>query len=240
MNPVEGYPALYIENEEILVIADLHIGIEYEFWEKGINMGTKTDKIIEDVKKVISKVGARKLLIIGDLKHSIPSSPRTEVGEVERFVREVSQQVDIMLVPGNHDGNIEDIVSDSVKVLPSHGVVINSTGFVHGHRWPHEDVMLADTLVVAHTHPTFSLKDSFGYRFIERCWVIAKPNIEELESRYQDVNIQKIIVIPAFNQLCGGVCVNEEGFIGVVDKIISKKDIEIFLLDGTYLGMLNR
>lgn len=240
MRPVENTPALYMEEKKLLVIADLHIGIEYELWESGISIGTKTENMIKSVIDLIYETGAQKLLILGDMKHSIPSTPKMEIREIKRFIDEINRKVEILLVPGNHDGNMSTIAGDSIEILSSSGIIFGSTGFAHGHRWPREDLMKCKTLVLAHTHPTFSIKDKFGYKFVERCWVLAKPDTERLKKRYTEIKLKNIIIMPAFNPLCGGISVNEEGFIGVVEDVVDRTNMEIFLLDGTYIGQINR
>lgn len=235
MNPIIDEPALYIKEDDLLVVADLHIGIEHELRERGISIGSRTENLIRNIKKISSSLKIRNLLILGDLKHVIPKSTIMEKKEITRFAESLSS-LDISLVPGNHDGNIKKMLDNSIRILPSHGIVLRATGFAHGHRWPHRDLMKADTLVLAHTHPTFSYKDRFGYKFTERCWVISKPNYHELEKRYGDIRLRKIVIVPSFNSLCGGISVNEEGFIGIIDKIVDKESMEIFLLDGTCIG----
>ena len=59
--------------------------------------------------------------------------------------------------------------------------------------------------------------------------------------------LPEIILMSAFNWLCGGVALNseiknrkrnKEEFFGPLTKLIDKKQTEIFLLDGTFLGKL--
>jgi len=239
MNPVVNEAALHVKKKKLIVVADLHIGIEYELYEKGISIGSRTEGLIERIKKISKELKAKDLLILGDMKHVVPRSTATERRELLRFIDALSD-LRISLIPGNHDGNIKKIVGKRIEVLPSQGIVLGSIGFVHGHRWPDKSLMKAKVLVLAHTHPVFSFKDRFGYRFAERCWIISKPNYVELEKRYGEINLEKVVIMPAFNPLCGGISVNEEGFIGVVDKIVDKNDMEIFLLDGTYIGKLDK
>lgn len=239
MNPIINEAALYVKDKNLLVIADLHIGIEYELYEKGISIGSKTEDLVRRIRKISTKLKANNLLILGDMKHVIPRSTITERKDLLRFIEELSD-LRISLIPGNHDGGIKKIVGNRINIFPSHGIVIGSLGFAHGHRWPDKSLVRAKTLILAHTHPTFSFKDRFGYKFTERCWVIARPNYTELEKRYGEIRLERVVVMPSFNPLCGGISVNEEGFIGVVDKIVDKNDMEIFLLDGTYIGRVNR
>lgn len=239
MNPITNEPALYLKDKDLLVIADLHIGIEYELSDRGISIGSRVRDLIERVRKLSKKLRVKRILILGDLKHAIPRSGYRERRDLSDFLRSL-EGMKLYLVPGNHDGRIRKLVGDEIDILPSGGVVMGSVAFAHGHRWPDRRLMKAKTLVLAHTHPTFSLRDRFGYRFTERCWVLAKPNIEILEERYGNISLERVVVMPAFNPLCGGISVNEEGLIGIVDKVVDKKDLEVFLMDGTYIGRISR
>ena len=42
IQPILNEPALFIKSKKILVIADLHIGIESELREKGLNAASQT------------------------------------------------------------------------------------------------------------------------------------------------------------------------------------------------------
>ena len=42
--------------------------------------------------------------------------------------------------------------------------------------------------------------------------------------------------MPAFNPLCGGMAVNQEGITGPIGKIIDIQNTQMYLIDGTSLG----
>ena len=44
--------------------------------------------------------------------------------------------------------------------------------------------------------------------------------------------------MPAFNPLCGGTAVNAEGLLGPMRNIIDISRAQVYLLDGTYLGVI--
>ena len=45
--PIINEPALFIQDQKMLVVADLHIGIESELIESGINAEPQTNKMID-------------------------------------------------------------------------------------------------------------------------------------------------------------------------------------------------
>src|SRR5665811_943327 len=65
--PVFNEPALTLGNT--LVLADLHIGIEQELSLSGIHIPSQIDRRIERVFRFLSKVKARRVVLLGDIKH---------------------------------------------------------------------------------------------------------------------------------------------------------------------------
>ncbi|HID26001.1 MAG TPA: metallophosphoesterase [Thermoplasmata archaeon] len=236
--PVQDEAALFIPQHGLLVMADLHVGIEYMLYEQGIHVGSRVNRLVEHVKDVVAKTRAEELLILGDVKHVVPGSPFSQKKDLEYFFKEFEKELFIHIVPGNHDGGIEKLVSKHVRVHSSSGWMLEeeSIGFVHGHRWPSERVMRCSTLVVAHTHPTVRLKDKLGYRFSERCWVNTTIDYTKVGKRYSSTEVVDVIVMPAFNPLCGGIPVNTEGLIGPVGRVVDLDLSRVYLLDGSYLG----
>lgn len=236
--PVQDEAALFIHKHGLLVIADLHIGIEYALYEQGIHIGSRVNRLVEHVKAAVAKTGAEELLILGDVKHVVPGSPFSQKKDLEYFIGEFKNELHLHVVPGNHDGGIEKLVSKDVEIHSSSGWVLEEEmiGFAHGHRWPSEKVMRCSTVVVAHTHPTVTLKDQLGYRFFERCWVNTRVDYAKTKERYQSAEDVNVIVMPAFNPLCGGIPVNTQGLIGPIGRIVDLDPSEVYLLDGSYLG----
>lgn len=237
VKPIYKECAAYVEDEKALIIADLHIGIEYEFYEQGIYVGSKVDVLANRVANLLSRTNAEELVILGDLKHVVPTSPPSQRKDISRFFQ-ILGPIEVILVPGNHDGGIRKVVPENVKVELSTGLVIKEgiLGLVHGHSWPSKKVMECSTVIAAHTHPVVELKDPLGHSYFERCWVFSKVDAEKLEERYNLREEVELIVMPAFNPLCGGIAVNKEGIAEPLSKIVDPESIEIYLLDGTCLG----
>ena len=236
--PLRDHAALFMDHERMLIIADLHIGIEYDLRKRGINTRALTDKLLKEVISLIKKSGSRKLLILGDLKHIVPSMPHSQMKDVKLFLEKLSEIVEIHLIPGNHDGGIERILTNDIILHESDGYTVGDIGFTHGHRWPSSKIMECKRLVIAHTHPTIMLRDGFGYRYFERCWVVAKVNKDKVNERYPNSNVRSILIMPAFNSLSGGTAINKEGILGPFGKIIELNSSQIYLLDGSALGNL--
>ena len=238
LQPILNEPALFINEKKILVIADLHIGIESELSEKGINTASQTKKMINHFFSLCKKYKPKEIVLLGDIKHNIPSSTIQERRDVKNFLEEIQSFGIIHIIPGNHDGNIQKITPNNIIIHPSNGFIIEDIAFVHGHRWPSEEIMQCKQIVTAHTHPTIMFTDRLGYKTYEPCWIKGNFDNFKLKAKYPNSSNPQILVIPAFNPLCGGIAANNDGITGPLGKIIDIDNAQIFLIDGTYLGKI--
>lgn len=235
LKPIPKEPTLLINND-ILVVADLHIGIESELREQGINTASQTDTMKNHLAQLCEKYKPKEIILLGDIKHNIPLSTMQERKDVKNFLEAMQQYGIIHIIPGNHDGNIQRISPSEIIIHPSDGFVVENLGFVHGHRWPSEEIMKCDQIIMAHTHPTIMLTDRLGHRHFEPCWVKGDFIDSKLKEKYPGSALPKILVMPAFNPLCGGIAANREGITGPIGKIIDVENAQIYLIDGTSLG----
>jgi len=222
--PVPDYPALVIPGEEdILVVADIHLGMEYELLRRGINLPSQVQILKAEVEYLLSATGAARLVILGDVKHNIPSISALEAKAVPSFL---SLGVPVTLVKGNHDGGIEPLAG-----MPAHPyLVLNDTLLVHGHmRLP--DVPCR-RVVMAHAHPAVEITDELGKRTREKCWI-----------RGHLPDGRDLVVMPAFNSLITGIPLNRavDDMPGPVLSLpgLDRGALVAYLLDGTCLGPLS-
>jgi len=239
LKPIQNESALFIENKKILVIADLHIGIESELRGKGLSVTSQTSKMIDCLKKICSEYNPKEIVLLGDVKHNIPSSTISERKYIANFLNSIKDFANIHIVPGNHDGNIQNYIFGNIKLHPSQGFKIDNIGFIHGHRWPSQDILNAKQIIMAHTHPTVMLIDRLKHMNFEPCWIKTNFIEEKLIEKYPESNNPNVLIVPAFNPLCGGIAVNKEGITGPLGKMINMDEARIYLLDGTDLGMVN-
>lgn len=221
VTPLIDVPALVIESDKkTLVIADTHIGIEYELLKKGINIPHQTEQVKASIERIIGVTDAKRLVLLGDVKHNIPTVSILETKTVPRFL-DFSIPVDI--VKGNHDGSIEALTSAPVHpYLTLDGIVLS-----HGHRNVPE--MPFETLILGHSHPAIEITDELGNRTKEKCWI---------RGTFPDG--RDIIIMPAFNPLITGIAFNgnQERIPGSLFRSHSVEELSMtaYLLDGTYLG----
>jgi putative SbcD/Mre11-related phosphoesterase len=234
IQPVHGHPALRID--DAIVIGDLHIGVESHLGSKGFHLPSRTMTMRDDLLKISGD--ATRLIVLGDVKDSVPGSTKQEYLEIPDFFHAMLDRFNMVdVVTGNHDTRIEDFLPKHVKLHPASGLRIGDTGLAHGHTWPSADVMSSKTLITAHNHPTVMFRDGIGKRTTEQCWFRAP--FTDLPSNYSE-HPGEMIMIPSFNLLLGGSPVNvaEEGFLGPLmnSGMIDLNEAQIFLLDGICLG----
>ncbi|MBU6996362.1 MAG: metallophosphoesterase [Theionarchaea archaeon] len=218
VQPLWDAPALRVDHT--LVVCDIHLGIEYEMYTKGIRMGSLTDRIKGEIEALLTEDITR-LILLGDIKHNVPNVSWHEEREVPGFV---DFSVPVEIVKGNHDGGIESLVDCDVK----NEIVMNGIVLTHGHRAL--DNPLPPLLVVGHSHPAVEFQDELGSRTKEKCWILGYT-----------LQNTRVIIMPAFNPVIRGVAVNSDPRIpGVLfsQNLLDESRCDIYLLDGTYLGTL--
>ncbi|MBI4020498.1 MAG: metallophosphoesterase [Candidatus Aenigmarchaeota archaeon] len=236
---VAGEPALMLGST--LVISDLHIGIEHEYFEAGIRIPSQTEKLVKRLDNILEAAKAKRMLILGDVKHKITGTSWQEERDLPAFFSHFSKKVKTEIVLGNHDPLIERILPKNVVIHPTSGMLIGDYYLCHGHAWPGGGFEKAKCVLAGHNQPMIELKDRLGYRWVEQVWVKARlKKSSGLKARFPSMGKPpKLIILPAFNELSGGVCVNrEKELMGPVAKAADMRNARIYLLDGTYLGEL--
>jgi len=238
LEPIPDEPVL--QADDALVVADLHIGLEEELREKGIQIPSRAEPMGQKLMDLAGRRGAQRLIILGDVKHLVPKMASRERRDVYVFFRDLSSAFrEIYIAQGNHDGMLKHIVPRSVRFKPAYGFRLDGTGFCHGHAWPYKKVMESKVLVMGHNHPAAAFRDPMGHRQIVPCWMRV-PFLRK-HKRYPRLP-KEAIVVPAFNELCGGMPVNDirARFLGPLfdEDIVRVDEAALHLLDGTYLGRL--
>jgi putative SbcD/Mre11-related phosphoesterase len=251
-------PAMVVENEfKTLVIADLHLGIEAELREKGINIGSQTGKLLERAIKCVKAAEPDVIVLLGDVKHAVPKISWMDRKEVPFFLAGLAEYAPVYVVKGNHDGHINKLLPEATEpepeCKPEHEICIKSTrgflfdgvGYTHGHSWPLQDLFSAKYMLIGHNHPRIRLvSKNSHYTCMKPVWVRAKCDYDAVKGHYQklrksDWNDPWVILMPAFNEICGGITFNAptKRLLGpIASKLLRLEDMEVYLLDGTYIG----
>jgi putative SbcD/Mre11-related phosphoesterase len=238
IQPIQNEPVLFIKKRKIIVIADLHIGIESRLRELGLNIPSQTNKMNIKLIDLFNKLKPREIILLGDIKHNIPSPTIKERIDVKKFLLSIEGYGNVHLIPGNHDGLIHKLTSGNITIHGSDGLVFENIGFMHGHRWPSIELMNCDQVIFGHTHPTIMFSDNLNHRSFEQCWVRGGLLKEKIKIRYPDTKYPEVLIMPAFNPLCGGIAVNQDDISGPLGKFIDVENSQIYLIDGAFLGKL--
>lgn len=200
--------------------------------EQGIRIPSQTSKLLKKLKDIIEINNISNLLILGDVKHTVERVKISEWHEIPNFFESLLEIVDeILVIPGNHDGNLEALVPKNVRILPASGLVMSGhIGAIHGHAWPRPDVLGCENIIMAHLHPVITLTDSLGCSVTHRVWIRATSDseiiaksllkhlrvklVEDVKSTMKDkfnviLKNARVIFLPAFNSLLSGQTVNK-------------------------------
>jgi putative SbcD/Mre11-related phosphoesterase len=230
---IQPYPALLLRrrSERVLVVADLHIGWEAPLTEKGVHVPSQTPKILEKILQLIKTCNPTCLIFLGDVKHAIAKVRMEEWHDIPNFFEGLEKEVsDIRVVPGNHDGNLEPLLPEAVRILPSTGEVFGDIGLFHGHAWPAPELLGCRSLVTGHVHPMVVFRDPMGFRITRQVWVKAtcngdlltksllehlgvKTNVNPSKMLRDHFNVRfkvsQLLIMPSFNEFLGGQPINK-------------------------------
>jgi len=233
---IPGYPALMIEGDKkSLVITDLHLGFENTLSLNNVFLGkNKTvTEITKEIELIIDKTKPDSLILLGDVKSGINSITKVEWETVPAFFENITKLIDIILVPGNHDANIEKLIPNEITLAGSKGIIIDDILLTHGHTMPSENFSQINTIVMGHIHPVFFEKESLING--ERVWVsIISDKQKIFHSKSGEL---ELIILPSFNRYF--YATQKKFYKKSISPIIEKMDVvqaKILRLDGTIIG----
>jgi len=233
---VPRYPALVINgNEKSLVIADLHLGFEAKLSSNNIYLGKNTSvtETAKDIEKILDKTKPESLILLGDIKSGIKSITKTEWETVPIFFERINKLIDIILVPGNHDANIDKLIPNGITLASSKGIIVDDILLTHGHTMPSENFSQVNTIVMGHIHPVFFQKESLING--ERVWISIKCKKQKIfHSKSGEL---EVIILPSFNRYF--YATQKKFYKKSISPIIEKMDViqaKIVTLDGTIIG----
>jgi len=204
--------------DDALLVADLHLGMEEALELEGVHLPYDlSGEVRRAVLGALGELGARRLVIAGDLKHELGAGLRSEYEEVRALVlgaRELGAEV--VLVRGNHD----NFIAPAVERLGGRGVEGPLEGggccVVHGHLDVDARALGCGCLVMGHEHPTVTLVDEVGlkHRFKAFLW--------------GEAGGARVLVLPSPNPLAQGTPVNEVGREDLMSPILRRTGVDGF------------
>lgn len=254
LQPLPDAPALVHRPDGgpvTLLVADLHLGLGGEgSWMTGPPEGS-SGAILERLREDAERAGAGTVLVAGDVKHPIVGVPRALRPVLfDFFAGLLADGLAVEVVLGNHDVGLLPYLPREVRVHPASGAVLPGVGVFHGHRWPSDDVLRQERLVVGHLHPGFRFAPTADARPAKRrCWVRAvypppapPPRRGRRPERPRRFAARELVVLPAYHPLAGTEALNRErparGRSFLVARFLAPAQARLYLLDGTDLGPL--
>ncbi len=241
LRPVPNQPAAIadLDGERALIIADYHAGIEASLRaEQGLehpgNAATRRERLL----RLVAQTEPDRLVVLGDFMHSIGAPGGAERGELEVLVEQLPDRLSILVIKGNHDGEIETWLPD-VEVTATTGRRLGPIGMLHGHTWPTERVLDAPIICMGHEHPQVRLTDTVGGSRVERVWLRGSLDQTPFAEHGLDIETRdrELVICPAFNDLVGGTWVNVDGQSFLAPFLpAALPAATAYLLDGTTLG----
>lgn len=234
---VPSKPALILEGDKKhLAITDLHIGFESSMASNEIFIGknSTTKQTIQELTEIIDSEKPDSLILLGDVKSSVKVISRNEWEDVPLFFDKIKEKCDVVLIPGNHDANIQKLVPDGVTMISSTGMVEENTLFTHGHTMPSENFSHVDKIIMGHIHPVFFQEDSVING--QRVWVSMKIEKEKIFPNKSGE--LEITIIPSFNKYFYATHRKKykKSISPIIDRIKPVADARIVTLGGDIIG----
>jgi len=233
LKPIGSEPALLLRRrgERVVVVGDLHIGWEVTLSQQGIHIPSQTGKMLQRLKAIIEKEHPSRIVMLGDVKHSVTGAELEEWRDVPEFFEALLKLVpSVTVILGNHDGNLEPLTPSKLEIVSPTGLALwGRFGLMHGHAWPSPDLLGCETLILGHLHPAVTLRDALGYRLTRPAWVTASCDSKKLlrgtlkaagiqargslekvlrEKFHVKLSARRCIFVPPFNDFLGGRPVN--------------------------------
>jgi putative SbcD/Mre11-related phosphoesterase len=234
---VPSKPALILEGEKKnLIVADIHIGFENCMASNKIFTGKNStiNELIQELTEIIDFEKPDSVILLGDIKSSIKNISRNEWDEIPLFFKKIREKCDVILVPGNHDANIQRLVPDNISMIGSTGMVDENILLTHGHVMPSENFSHVDKIIMGHLHPVFFQENSIING--QRVWVSIKTEKDNIfPNKSGEI---EITIVPSFNKYFYATHRKQykKSISPIINKIKTISKAKIITLDGTIIG----
>lgn len=202
--------AALIVPEDVLVVADLHLGCEAVLESEGLSLPrVQTARLQRHIGRLIDMVAPSKLVVAGDLKHNFSRNLAQEWDDVVRFVQGLDDRTCLEVVRGNHDNYLSSILREHrVRLSPERDV--SGVRVLHGH----EGVRDGRPVVMGHLHPSLMVRDSSKAGVKDGCFLYSEE--------------EQVLVLPALSIVASGVDVLRDTRLGRMSPLLSDASMDGF------------
>ncbi len=225
--------SLFIKKKKILVMSDIHLGIEEEYQKKGVLIPKFHLKdLVKRFEYVFSKVKPETIIITGDLKHEFGGISTQEWRDLLRFFDYLSKHSKkIILLKGNHDPMLGPIAKKrNLEVVKEYQ--LGDILFIHGDYEPElnktqsksktslgpderSSAREIKTIIMGHEHPAITLREKAKTEKF-KCF---------LKGKYKG---RELLVLPSLNLLVEGTDVLQGHFLS---PLLKGQNFEVFIVE---------
>lgn len=193
MRSYEILPGVRVTNDRCLILADgptavlgdLHLGYESALEEEGVYIPRiNTESIRDAMNNVLSEYEPKRVVLLGDIKHDFKRSKREAKEEVRKIVDLLMEASEVIVVKGNHDNFLQNILSD-IGLMAVDYVDLCGFRMEHGH----VDSKVRP-VIIGHEHPSVRIPGALSGGIKIHCFVHQKKD--------------GVIVLPPFSPFSAG------------------------------------
>ncbi len=205
---------LVLDDGPTVVIGDLHLGYERALEEEGMYIPRmNTESIREALNRIICEYSPKRIVLLGDIKHDFKRTRYEGKEEVRKIVELLERAADVIVVKGNHDNFLQNILQDTGLMAVDY---VDMGGFRMEHG--HEDTCKRP-VIIGHEHPSVRIAGAVSGGMKLQCFLHLKK--------------EGIIVIPPFSPLSMGSDLSLAGpetFISPACKAADVADADVYCI----------
>ncbi len=211
------WPAAYIEDYNLMVMSDLHLGIEGYLEDEGIFLPRAISRSTADIVfKAIEDYIPETIVFNGDLKHSFGLLKTAEWRSLTDFFKRLKEDygLNVYVVRGNHD-NYLGVLLDKFGYKMVEKFDVDYLTIIHGHK-DYDLDLLNEVIIIGHEHPSIVIRDEAGGKYRFKCFL------------WGDFEDKKVLVLPPVSEISTGTSFNMYEYVEPMSPILKNFDIGKF------------
>lgn len=172
-----------LEGGRTAVIGDLHLGYERALEDEGLYLPRfNTGTIRDALNGIIGRYEPERIVLLGDIKHDFRRSESESASEIREIIKLISDAAETVLVRGNHDNYIQNVLTGLETGAVSS---IDVAGFRLEHGHVDSEIR---PVIIGHEHPAIRIPGPNGMKL--QCFVLARK--------------EGVLVVPPFSPMSPG------------------------------------
>lgn len=163
--------AIYLREERVLAVADLHLGYAWSHRMNGQMLPLAKDDTLGRLAELLDYYKPAKLVLLGDIVHSAAPAPAL-IEELKALVAMAEGRTELVLLAGNHDRKLQEFLG---KIGLAHPLIdefrAGQNLLLHGDRKPSDK---ARRYIIGHEHPAIAIGDGVTTSRKFPCFLISE------------------------------------------------------------------